>query len=195
MNTNQYKRFVAWGKVLKAMQETKALTSLNKLLLSQAKTCDYDRSIEILSSIAITQKTLREIGAELNIESESVRQMIRALVEGGLSIKEERSGKEKTYQYILGIRNGIKSLLVLKITPVVKRKTVTPPLKGAKIGHWLIVGDSPSLSKKNKVTNTSKILCRCECGTEKEVQVRYLLCGKSSSCQPCSRRFTTKNKN
>lgn len=39
------------------------------------------------------------------------------------------------------------------------------------------------------VTTKDRVLCRCQCGVEKEVRVRELLDGKTRSCRACSSRL------
>ena len=43
---------------------------------------------------------------------------------------------------------------------------------GERFGYWEVI----------KETKDRKVLCRCECGTEKEVQKKHLLSGKTTSC-------------
>lgn len=60
--------------------------------------------------------------------------------------------------------------------------------QGEKFGYWEVI----------KETKDRKVLCRCECGTEKEVQKKHLISGASTSCgcfrnQISSERMKEKN--
>lgn len=62
-------------------------------------------------------------------------------------------------------------------------------LTGQKFGYWTVIKKMPN--KKNRIY----WLCRCDCGTEREVISTQLICGKSTSCgckriQSLSRIFT-----
>lgn len=46
---------------------------------------------------------------------------------------------------------------------------------GQKFGRWTVVSDAPFVSRAHS-------LCRCECGTEREVLCKYLFAGTSQSC-------------
>ncbi len=58
---------------------------------------------------------------------------------------------------------------------------------GQRFGRWHIIGVAPKHGKSNYV------LCRCACGTEKEVCLSNLLSGKSKSCG-CFRKEDTKSR-
>lgn len=45
--------------------------------------------------------------------------------------------------------------------------------KDATFGEWTVI---------NRVPNSAKLLCRCSCGTEREVYIQNLLSGESKSC-------------
>jgi len=51
---------------------------------------------------------------------------------------------------------------------------------GSSFGKWVVVGENPH-------RRHGKILCCCECGTEREVLIQNLTSGRSSSCG-CSSR-------
>ena len=62
------------------------------------------------------------------------------------------------------------------------------PKVGDQVGDWTVTGQ-PTLSKTGRVVLRSKIPCRCKCGTERQVLLRYLLQGNSSGCQKCHAHF------
>ncbi len=47
--------------------------------------------------------------------------------------------------------------------------------KGDKFGKWEVIGE--------RIFGSKNILCRCDCGTEREVSIRDLKNGKSKSCR------------
>ena len=62
------------------------------------------------------------------------------------------------------------------------------PLIGKSFGKWTVLAESPSKP------GVRKVLCRCECGTEKPVWTGSLKNGGSMACASCSQseaRFTT----
>lgn len=52
---------------------------------------------------------------------------------------------------------------------------------GDRVGRWTVLGDVQTVTRKNGKTE-NKILCRCDCGTERYVLERSLLYGGSESC-------------
>jgi len=52
---------------------------------------------------------------------------------------------------------------------------------GDKVGRWTVLDDIQTVTRKNGKTE-NKILCRCDCGTERYVLERSLLYGGSESC-------------
>jgi hypothetical protein len=46
-----------------------------------------------------------------------------------------------------------------------------------RFGHWTVIGPCPR--------DTRKVICRCDCGTERSVQSRALRVGTSKSCGGC----------
>lgn len=59
------------------------------------------------------------------------------------------------------------------------KKYVDPQI-GEKINLWVV------LSKGSHKHNQQRWMCRCECGTEKEVSQQHLRNGKSRSCSLCA---------
>ena len=49
-------------------------------------------------------------------------------------------------------------------------------LNGQRFGKWTVIGAAPRSSRE------SRYLCRCDCGTERDVLRKHLLSGKSTSC-------------
>lgn len=54
---------------------------------------------------------------------------------------------------------------------------------GKKYGKWIVLKDMP---KEYTTKTISKMLCRCECGTEKEVDMISLKIGRSTQCMKCA---------
>ena len=54
------------------------------------------------------------------------------------------------------------------------------PLAGQRFGRWLVVRDLDHTR-----TITRRAWCRCDCGEERFVIVRYLLDGRSTGCGSC----------
>ena len=52
---------------------------------------------------------------------------------------------------------------------------------GDKVGRWTVLGDVQTVHRKSGKSE-QKILCRCDCGTERYVLERSLLYGASQSC-------------
>ena len=61
---------------------------------------------------------------------------------------------------------------------LIEKKFVAP---GVKFGRWTVLGDIQTVQRKNGKTER-KLLCRCDCGTERYVLERSLLYGGSESC-------------
>ena len=53
-------------------------------------------------------------------------------------------------------------------------------ITGKKFGEWTVIRHSYN----------TKWICRCSCGTEKEVDGRSLRSGQSESCRSCSKKKT-----
>ena len=51
------------------------------------------------------------------------------------------------------------------------------PAAGTRFGRWTVVGDGPA-----ETARFVRVLCRCDCGTEKSVIVDSLKTGRSRSC-------------
>lgn len=64
---------------------------------------------------------------------------------------------------------------------------------GARFGRWTILEDVQMVSGRNGKT-VKKVLCRCDCGTERYVLERSLLYGGSESCG-CLRKENAKEAN
>ena len=62
---------------------------------------------------------------------------------------------------------------------------------GKKYGKWTILEDVP---KEYTSKIISKMLCRCECGTEKEVDMVSLKNGRSTQCKSCSTKKTLRRR-
>lgn len=56
---------------------------------------------------------------------------------------------------------------------------------GARFGRWLVVGYGEPADDKQR---TRRVVCRCDCGREKVVQVNNLVSGKSTRCASCAAR-------
>lgn len=63
----------------------------------------------------------------------------------------------------------------------VKDNTRTAVISGEKYGRWTVLDDVQIVPRKNGKSEL-KILCRCDCGTERYVLERSLLYGGSVSC-------------
>ena len=63
---------------------------------------------------------------------------------------------------------------------------------GKKYGKWLVLKAMP---KEYITKSVSKMLCKCECGTEKEVVMVNLKNGRSTQCMSCAGRNKGKKKN
>lgn len=58
-------------------------------------------------------------------------------------------------------------------------------------GKWTVLKDIP---KEYTTKTISKMLCRCECGTEKEVDMISLKNGRSKQCKSCATRETLRRR-
>lgn len=63
---------------------------------------------------------------------------------------------------------------------------------GKKYGKWLVLKAMP---KEYTTKSVSKMLCKCECGTEKEVVMVNLKNGRSTQCMSCAGKNKGKKKN
>lgn len=63
---------------------------------------------------------------------------------------------------------------------------------GKKYGKWLVLKAMP---KEYTTKSVSKMLCKCECGTEKEVVMINLKNGRSTQCMSCAGKNKEKKKN
>lgn len=63
---------------------------------------------------------------------------------------------------------------------------------GKKYGKWLVL---KALPKEYTTKSISKMLCKCECGTEKEVDMISLKNGRSTQCMSCAGKNKGKKKN
>lgn len=63
---------------------------------------------------------------------------------------------------------------------------------GKKYGKWLVLKAMP---KEYTTKSVSKMLCKCECGTEKEVVMINLKNGRSTQCMSCAGKNKGRNKN
>ena len=63
---------------------------------------------------------------------------------------------------------------------------------GKKYGKWLVLKAMP---KEYTTKSVSKMLCKCECGTEKEVVMVNLKNGRSIQCMSCAGKNKGKKKN
>ncbi len=52
---------------------------------------------------------------------------------------------------------------------------------GQKINHWTVLFKTSSVGK-----GSTKFLCRCDCGLEKEVFAKHLASGASTKCRKCT---------
>lgn len=63
---------------------------------------------------------------------------------------------------------------------------------GKKYGKWLVLKAMP---KEYTTKSVSKMLCKCECGTEKEVVMINLKNGRSTQCMSCAGKNNGRKKN
>ena len=63
---------------------------------------------------------------------------------------------------------------------------------GKKYGKWLVL---KAMQKEYTTKSVSKMLCKCECGTEKEVVMVNLKNGRSTQCMSCASKNKGKKKN
>ena len=61
-----------------------------------------------------------------------------------------------------------------------------PDMTGQKIGRWTVVKLLPR--KPGDQNDRNRYLCRCECGTEKDVRAADLAHGTSTMCRSCAQR-------
>ncbi len=61
------------------------------------------------------------------------------------------------------------------------------PTVGMQFGRWTVIGP--------KLFSPPRYLCRCECGTEKEIRVYDLVDGCSNGCMSCRRSRGERNSN
>lgn len=62
---------------------------------------------------------------------------------------------------------------------------------GKRYGKWTVLEDMP---KEYTSKTISKMLCRCECGTQKEVDMINLKNGRSTQCKSCSAKETLRRR-
>lgn len=63
---------------------------------------------------------------------------------------------------------------------------------GKKFGKWLVL---KALPKEFTIKTTSKMLCRCDCGIEKEVDMISLKNNRSTKCKSCATKDRRNNEN
>ena len=73
-----------------------------------------------------------------------------------------------------------------------KAKKNREDMVGKKYGKWLVL---KALPKDYTTKSISKMLCKCECGTEKEVDMISLKNGRSTQCMSCAGKNKGKKKN
>ena len=73
-----------------------------------------------------------------------------------------------------------------------KAKKDREDMVGKKYGKWLVL---KALPKDYTTKSISKMLCKCECGTEKEVDMISLKNGRSTQCMSCAGKNKGKKKN
>lgn len=61
------------------------------------------------------------------------------------------------------------------------RKIDRSGLLGQSFGKWLVIGFPKTQNLRHPF-----VLCKCECGNERRVNIDNLIAGKSSGCRPCS---------
>lgn len=61
------------------------------------------------------------------------------------------------------------------------RKIDRSGLLGQSFGKWLVIGFPKTQNLRHPF-----VLCRCECGREKDVHINNLISGKSSGCRLCA---------
>ena len=65
-------------------------------------------------------------------------------------------------------------------------KRTTPDLTGQKFGKWTVLKELPKDPNRYGV----RLLCRCECGTERTIEASELTHKRTTMCSDCSRRQT-----
>ncbi len=73
-----------------------------------------------------------------------------------------------------------------------KAKKNREDMVGKKYGKWLVL---KALPKDYTTKSISKMLCKCECGTEKEVDMISLKNGRSTQCMSCAGKNKGRKKN
>jgi len=72
-----------------------------------------------------------------------------------------------------------------------KAKKNRETMVGKKFGKWLVL---KALPKEYTTKTTAKMLCRCECGIEKEVDMISLKNGRSTKCKSCATKETLRRR-
>lgn len=72
-----------------------------------------------------------------------------------------------------------------------KAKKNREAMVGKTYGKWTVL---KALPREYKGKTVSKMLCRCECGTEKEVDMISLKNGRSTKCTGCATRETLRRR-